>query len=333
MRGHWQTSGLRKLNRHYQSAGGGAGGGGAGVPRNVKKGCVRKLTKGGVDYFPAPSYCWVQNGAMVLDLPYSGHSFNQLITGIEYAKIENIELVPYIPKTSDNYYVGNVTNVFFTADGDAELYIDDGAYGPEGNRRDVIMSWHDGDDISTGTGNFIKCKYVAYIVRKDGFRRFYSESQDILNAIYQAEGIARIHGKPEYTGLGRVGYQGRFVGTFTASNNPGVAGQALLTCCYMMTNGNYRSASANTQSFRYPAMTLCEQYFNMKYWNGEQKVEEIQALSLSPYMISGGSMCGFDPDVEASHELYSFWDPSYNKTYSCVFVLKELEGVTCHVTG
>ncbi len=328
MRGHWQTGGLRKLNRHYQSAG---GGGGAGVPWDYTKGCIRKMTSGGEAFFPAPSYCWVRNGAMVLDLPYEGHTFSQLITDVECAKIENIELVPYIPKTSDNYYTLGVDDVYFTADGDTEIYIDGDVYGSENPRKDVILSFSDGENLNSKQANFIKGKYVAYILRKDGYTRFL-ETEDIVNEIERLEGVARIKGRPEYGGAWNNGTRNMFTGKFTAANDP-TASTQLLVSLGMTANQGYRSASANTQTFRYPASTILEQYQMNRYWNGEQKVESISVAAINPTIIGSVSIAGSQNTHSSSYEVSHFWDPNTNKTYSYLFILKELEGVTCSVTG
>ncbi len=327
MRGHWETGGLRKLNRHYQSA----GGSGAGVPWDYTKGCIRKVTSGGASYFPAPSYCWVQNGAMVLDLPYEGHSFSQLIENVEYAKIENIELLPYIPKTSDNYYTLGTQDVYFTADGDAEIYIEGDVYGSVNPRRDVILSFSDGENLNSKQANFIKGKYVCYILRKDGYTRFL-DTEDIIDEIESLEGVARIKGHPEYGGAWNNGTRNIFTGKFTAANDPTVTSQ-MPVLLGMTANQGYRTASANTQTFRYPASTIPEQYQLNRYWNGEQKVESISVGALDPHIIARYSIAGTQNTHDSSYECAHFWDPNTNKSYAYLFILKELEGVTCSVTG
>lgn len=96
MRGHWVTSGLRKLNKHYQSSG------------NI----AEKTWDGSKDLSPAdcivaPSYVLMRSGQMINAIPYASLVFSPSpVAGIDMCKID-CTVEPYIPKISDNYFTWN----------------------------------------------------------------------------------------------------------------------------------------------------------------------------------------------------------------------------------
>jgi hypothetical protein len=96
MRGHWVTSGLRKLNKHYQSSG------------NM----AEKTWDGSKDLSPAdcivaPSYVLMRNGQMINAIPYASLAFTPSpMPGIDMCKID-CTVEPYIPKIADKYFSWN----------------------------------------------------------------------------------------------------------------------------------------------------------------------------------------------------------------------------------
>lgn len=98
MRGHW-ISETRKLNRHWQS------GGGSGLKYWDGTGILNPI-----DCYLAPFYGVFQNGAFLGRTDVSSLTFSATTDNyIEIAEVEDIEVKPYIPRITDNYYDWNST--------------------------------------------------------------------------------------------------------------------------------------------------------------------------------------------------------------------------------
>lgn len=321
MRGHWLSQ-TRKLNRHYQSGGTGE------TTWNPLAGCLYKMTKGGVTYYPAPSYCVLHNGRMLQEIFYNRQYSASAISGVEISEEQVLEYVPYFPKSSDSYYIGtNLDPVTWKAYDALDVI--------ENDSQEVIVSYSAGEDLSSKNANLIKLTYAGYVLKKSGVSRFTSaEWLAVCQMLEQLHGNAKIDGRGFFTGYPAPGfYPQSMEGDFSWDTLPPTGINFMWD---FVGNSGYVSSSQNIYAFKYPALAVYPQYVSTGYWSGEQKVRSLVSASITPYITSDkgglGGMHGFASGSGSSVPT-SVYDLSMNATFTPIQILKKVEGVTCPITG
>ena len=319
MRGHWLSE-TRKLNRHYQSGGDGE------TTWNPAQGCLCKVNKGGVTYYPAPSYCVLHNGAMLQEIFYNRQYVASPVQGIEISEEQALEYIPYFPKDSDNYYIGGGTNISWVADGNLDVIQND--------CNEVIVSYSDGEDLSSKNANLLKLIYAGYVLKKPGLTDFTrAEWQAIKQALYAQMGNAKIDGRGTFTQSAMPGFfPAHMSGDFSAVS--GTPPRDINFTYNLVSNIGFYAYSQNIQAFKYPAMTMQPQYQSTAIWTGRQKVSGLISPAITPYIsLDGGAtgMHGFAYDAQGT--LTSVYDASENARFAPIQILKKVEGITCPVTG
>ena len=320
MRGHWQSQ-TRKLNKHYQS------GGGNGLTKwNPDAGCLYKVTKGGVTYYPAPSYCVLSNGRMLQEIFWNRQYSASGVSGVEISEEQQLEYVPYFPKTSDNYYIGvGLQTVTWIAEKAFDVIQPDS--------QETVVTFLPGENLDSKNANLLKLTYAGFTVRKHGAGNLTDkEYKALCDALYAKFGNAQIDGRGHYTGQEVPAfYPDNMKGTFTATliNNIGFMSE-------FVGNSAPYTYSMNIHAFKYPAFTVSPQYMRDRFWSGQQTVKSMVAPSITPYITGdkGGffGMHGFASGLGRSIPT-GVYDVSTGYTYFVLQVLKKVEGVTCPITG
>lgn len=323
MRGHWLSQ-TRKLNKHYQS--GGTGGTGE-TTWNPLAGCLYKMTKGGVTYYPAPSYCVLHNGSMLQEIFYNRQYSPSAVAGVEISEEQVLEYVPYFPKSSDSYYIGTNLNPVSWKAYDALDVI-------ENDSQEVIVSFNAGEDLSSKNANLLKLTYAGYVLKKSGLSRFNSaEWLAVCQMLEQMHGNAKIDGRGFFTGYPTPGfYPENMVGDFSWSSYPP---NGINFMSDFVGNSGFYAYSQSMHAFKYPAFTVHSRYVSTGSWSGEQKVRSLVSASIPPYITSnkgGLSMQGFASGSGSSTPT-SLYDLSFDATFAPIQILKKVEGVTCPITG
>lgn len=310
--------GMIWANGHWQSSGG--SGDREWLPGS---GCLYKVEKGGVAYYPAPSYCVLENGAMKLNISYNRNYRASGVPGIEISEEQTFEYVPYFPKDSDLYYTGQGANISWVADGQLDVIQNDSG--------ETIVSYNDGENLNSKNANLLKLTYASIIVKKAGMTRATdAEWRAVKQALYAQYGNARIDGIPSFTYSAAPGfYPAHMTGIFTATAMTGI------NFTYdIVSNTGFYAYSQNIQAFKYPAMTMQPQYQTTDIWIGQQKVNGLISPAITPYISQGGGisgMHGFAYDAQGS--LTQLYDANMNAMVAPVQILRRVEGITCPITG
>ena len=319
MRGHWLSQ-TRKLNKHYQSGGNGE------TLWNPLDGCLCKVTKGGIAYYPAPSYCVLHNGAMLQEIFYNRQYSASGVSGIDISEEQVLEYVPYFPKSSDAYFIGTGLNpVSWEAKSAFDV--------EQPDLQESIVSFAQGDDLSSKNANLLKLTYAGFVLKKSGSSSITrAEFEAVCQALEQSIGRARIDGRGTFSGTPAQAFYSEWMsGDFSATSSQGI--NQMLD---FVGNIGFQSYSTTLQAFKYPAMTMRPQYQTTMYWSGVQKVDGLVAPSISPYIcdiINGlRGMHGF-ASYSSGATPTSLYDPSENARFCPVQVLRKVEGVTCPITG
>ena len=320
MRGHWLSQ-TRKLNKHYQS-----GGSGGETIWNPEQGCLCKVNKGGVTYYPAPSYCVVENGSMLLNIFYDRQYTASDVPGIDISDEQTLEYIPYFPKDNDSYYIGGGSNISWVADGALNVIQND--------CNEVIVAFNNGENLNSKNANLLKLIYAGYIVKKPGLTNFtQAEYQAIKQSLYNQLGKARIDGRGTFTHNAMPGFfPAHMTGDFSAVGGP--LPDEINFTYNLVGNIGFYAYSQNIQAFKYPAMTMDPQYFSYAIWTGQQKVSGLISPAITPYISSGGGatgMHGFAYDAAGS--LTSLYDAAENARFAPVQILRRVEVITCPITG
>lgn len=324
MRGHWLSQ-TRKLNRHYQS-----GGGNGETLWNPLAGCLCKVTKGGVDYYPAPSYCVLHNGLMLQEIFYNRVYQASGVSGIDISEEEVLEYVPYMPKRSDQYYINPGVSPLAVM---WEAKTDFNVLQPDLN--ESIVSFSTGEDLSNKNANLLKLIYAGYVLKKSGTANITrQEYQAVFQALENSHGYAKIDGRGTYSGNAVPEYYiASMTGDFSAVSGTSVGINFMFD---LVGNNGFYTYSQNIQAFKYPAMTVQPQYQVTSVWDGVQKVEAMNAPSITPYVTSdvGGytSMHGFAAGTGGSTPT-TLYDLAENARFCPIQILKRVEVVTCPITG
>lgn len=317
MRGHWLSQ-TRKLNRHYQSGGTGE------TLWDPLAGCLCKVTKGGIAYYPAPSYCVVENGSMLLNIFYDRQYTASDVPGIDISDEQNLEYIPYFPKDNDSYYIGGGSNISWVADGALNVIQND--------CNEVIVAFNNGENLNSKNANLLKLIYAGYIVKKPGLTDFTrAEWQAIKQSLYNNLGKARIDGRGTFTQSAMPGFfPAHMSGDFSAVQM--TPPEDINFTYNLVGNTGFYAYSQNIQAFKYPAMTMQPQYQTTAIWTGQQKVSGLISPAITPY-ISGGAtgMHGFAYDAAGS--LTSIYDAAENARFAPVQILRRVEVITCPITG
>lgn len=320
MRGHWQSQ-TRKLNRHYQS------GDGSGLTKwNPLAGCLHKVTKGGVAYYPAPSYCVLQNGSMLQEIFWNRQYSASGVAGVEISEEQQLEYVPYFPKTSDNYYIGvGLQNVTWEAEQAFDVIQPDS--------QETVVTFLTGENLNSKNANLLKLTYAGFTARKQGAGNLtQQEYKALCDALYAQFGNAQIDGRGHYTGQPVPAfYPENMTGTFTAysSDNIGFMSE-------FVGNSGIYTYSLNINAFKYPAFTVQPQYRRDMFWSGKQTVKSMVAPSITPYITADqGGLLGMHGFASGSGRSIptGVYDVATGYTYFVLQVLKKVEGVTCPITG
>lgn len=319
MRGYW-ISQTAKMNKHWQSGNKGSGE----TTWNPSNGCLYKVTKGGVDYYPAPSYCVLSNGAMSQEVFYNRQYSASGVAGIEISEEQVLEYVPYFPKSSDNYFIGtNLNTVSWEAKTDFDVV--------QYDSQETIVSFLTGENLASKNANLLKLTYAGYVLKKSGTATItQSEYALIEQALFAQIGNAKIDGRGHFTGsASQAVYPENMKGDFSAY--PWTSQSIGFTTDFVNNRGFY-SYSTGTQSFKYPAFTIQPQYYNGYYFSGVQKVETLVAPSIAPYIITGGyGMQGFAVDNGVGPT--TVYDAGENARFTPIQILKKVEVIACPITG
>lgn len=315
MRGHWQSQ-TRKLNRHYQSAGGNNG-----CTWDPSKSYLFRMKKDNKYYYPAPWYAYFKDGKLVQKLNFAEMQFNEFIDGMTVYKEEGIELVPYLPKTSDDYYVGNTQELSFVANKDFDLII-------TANYQDyVIASYKAGENINSVSCNLLKLKYDLYVVRKDGLTAFTDdECFDVYDKIYAK---AKCKGVPEFSQMYDSTNADSFYGIFSAAIGQDREYQ-LPFQEGMIGNMGYNTHDDNHAG--YSLFGLRPQYFGYKFWNGEQKINSMYVGPLWSKFYNrktGGFYAANIDDIDTT----SIYSGLYNARFKTFYILREVDTWEGAITG
>lgn len=320
MRGHWLSQ-TRKLNKHYQSGGTGE------TLWDPLAGCLCKVTKGGIAYYPAPSYCILNNGTMLQEIFYNRQYSASGVSGIEISEEQVLEYVPYFPKSSDSYFIGtNLNTVTWEAKSAFDV--------EQPDLQESVVSFAQGDDLSSKNANLLKLTYAGYVLKKSGTSAITSSEFDaVCQMLAQSHGRARIDGRGTFSGTPRQEFYPEWMAGDLSATGTGTGINQMLD---FVSNIGFQSYSTTLQAFKYPAMTMYPQYQSTRYWSGVQKVDELFSPSISPYIcdIVNGyrGMHGFAYTGSGSTPA-SLYDPSENARFCPVQVLKKVEGITCPITG
>lgn len=316
MRGHWLSQ-TRKLNKHYQSGGTGL------TTWDPAQGCLCKVNKGGVTYYPAPSYCVLHNGSMLQEIFYNRQYAASPVQGIDISEEQVLEYIPYFPKDSDSYYIGGGSNISWVADGALNVMQND--------CNEVIVAYSDGENLNSKNANLLKLTYAGYVLKKPGLTDFTrAEWQAVKQALYSQIGNAKIDGRGTFTQSAMPGFfPAHMTGIFTAT------GQTGINFTYnLVSNIGFYAYSQNIQAFKYPAMTMQPQYQTTEIWTGQQKVSGLISPAITPYISSGGGSTGMHGFAyDAAGTLTSIYDAAENARFAPVQILKKVEGITCPITG
>ena len=320
MRGHWQSQ-TRKLNRHYQS-----GGGNGMTMWNPDAGCLYKVTKSGVNYYPAPSYCVLSNGSMLQEIFWNRQYSASGVAGVEISEEQQLEYVPYFPKTSDNFFIGNTLNtVTWIAEQAFDVIQQDS--------QETVVTFLTGENLDSKNANLLKLTYAGFTARKQGSGNLtQQEYKALCDALYAQFGNAQIDGRGHYTGQAVPAYySANMTGTFTAITSGNVA----FMNEFVGNSGPY-AYSTNINAFKYPAFTVQPQYMTSREWSGQQTVKSMVAPSITPYIRGdmGGffGMHGFASGSGGSIPT-GVYDAVTGYTYFVLQVLKKVEGITCPILG
>ena len=321
MRGHWQSQ-TRKLNRHYQS-----GGGNGGLTRwNPLAGCLYKVTKGGVNYYPAPSYCVLQNGSMLQEIFWNRQYSASGVAGVEISEEQQLEYVPYFPKTSDNYYIGvGLQTVTWIAEQAFDVIQPDS--------QETVVTFLTGENLNSKNANLLKLTYAGFTARKQGAGNLTKQEYKALcDVLYAQFGNAQIDGRGHYTGQPAPAfYPENMTGTFTANISDNIG----FMNTFVGNSGPY-TYSTSINAFKYPAFAVQPQYMRDRFWSGQQTVKSMVAPSITPYITGdpGGffGMHGFASGSSSSMPT-GVYDVATDYTYFVLQVLTKVEGVTCPITG
>ena len=318
MRGHWVTSGLRKLNKHYQSQSAGGDNMYQWDPSNKY---LIRMKKDNDYYYPAPWYAYFKDGNLVQKVNFAEMQFTDFIDGISVYEEKGIELLPYLPKTSDNFYIGNTQELTFVANKDFDMVITDE------NGDHVIGSYKSGENINSVSCNLLKLKYDLYVTKKDGFDNYtVDELFDIYNKIYAK---AKCSGKPEFSGAYDSSYADSFRGLFSASIDPSTE-QQLGFMIGMIGNNGY--STYDDSHAGYALFGLSPQYFANHFWNGEQRINSINVGPLWSDLRNrktGGFYTASKYDIDTTN-IYS---GLYNARFKTWYILREVDTWKGAITG
>jgi hypothetical protein len=308
-------------NGHWQSSGG--SGDREWLPAS---GCLYKVEKGGVAYYPAPSYCVLENGAMKLDISYNRNYRASGVQGIEISEEQTFEYVPYFPKDSDLYYTGQGANISWVADGQLNVIQNDSG--------ETIVSYNNGENLNSKNANLLKLTYASVILKKAGTAAITRLEWDaIKQALYSQYGNARIDGIPSFTySAAPAYYPAHMTGEFSAvvTSLP----HEINFTYDLVSNIGFYTYSQTMQVFKYPAMTMQPQYSTQAIWIGQQKVSGLISPAITPYISLGGGatgMHGFAYDAQGT--ITNLYDASANARFAPVQILRRVEGITCPITG
>ena len=315
MRGQWESQ-TRKLNRHYQSAGGNNM-----YQWDPSNKYLIRMKKGNEYYYPAPWYAYFKSGELVQKVNFAEMQFTDFIDGISVYEEKGIELLPYLPKTSDNFYTGNTQELTFVANKDFDMVITDE------NGDHVIGSYKSGENINSVSCNLLKLKYDLYVTKKDGFDNYtVDELFDIYNKIYSK---AKCSGKPEFSQTYDSSYADSFLGLFSASTDPSTE-QQLMFMSGMIGNNGYSTHDDNHAG--YALFGLRPQYFANHFWNGEQRINSIHVGPLWSDLINrktGGFYTASKYDIDTTN-IYS---GLYNARFKTWYILREVDTWKGAITG
>ena len=315
MRGQWESQ-TRKLNRHYQSAGGDNM-----YQWDPSNKYLVRMKKGNEYYYPAPWYAYFKSGELVQKVNYAEMQFTDFIDGITVYEEKGIELLPYLPKTSDNFYTGNTQELTFVANKDFNMVITDD------NGDHVIGSYKSGVNINSVSCNLLKLKYDLYVTKKDGLDDYTREELfDIYNKIYSK---AKCSGKPEFSKTYDPSNADSFYGLFSASTDPSTEKQ--LKFMFGMI-GNYGYTTYDDNHAGYALSGLFPQYFTNNFWNGEQKINSIHVGPLWSHLRNlktGGFYAASKYDIDST----SIYSALYNARFKTWYILREVDTWKGAITG
>ena len=315
MRGQWESQ-TRKLNRHYQSAGGDHM-----YQWNPSNRYLVRMKKGNEYYYPAPWYAYFKSGELVQKVNFAEMQFKDFIDGISVYEDKGIELLPYLPKTSDNFYTGNTQELTFVANKDFNMVITDD------NGDHVIGSYKSGENINSVSCNLLKLKYDLYVTKKDGLDDYTrDELFDIYNKIYSK---AKCSGKPEFSLTYDSSYADSFLGLFSASTDPSTEEQ--LYFMYGMI-GNHGYTTYDDNHAGYALSGLYPQYFANHFWNGEQKINSIHVGPLWSKLTNtktGGFYAASKYDIDST----SIYSGLYHARFKTWYILREVDTWKGAITG
>ena len=315
MRGQWESQ-TRRLNRHYQSAGGDHM-----YQWDPSNRYLVRMKKDNEYYYPAPWYAYFKSGELVQKVNFAEMQFTDFIDGITVYEEKGIELLPYLPKTSDNFYTGNTQELTFVANKDFNMVIT----GDNGDH--VIGSYKSGVNINYVSCNLLKLKYDLYVTKKDGITDYTrDELFDIYNKIYSK---AKCSGKPEFSQIYDSSYADSFLGLFSASTDPSTE-QQLMFMSGMIGNYGYNTYDDNHGG--YALSGLYPQYFVNHFWNGEQKINSIHVGPLWSKLTNiktGGFYAASKYDIDSTN-IYS---GLYNARFKTWYILREIDTWKGAITG
>ena len=300
-----------------------------------------KIRKDNEDYFPAPWYAYFENGSLVKEIDLSKLEFTTKNETFSVYEQKGIEVVPYLPKTSDGYYVGNDDDVFFTAEKDFDLTI----IGETENKRPwevpnyetihydfTIGSYKQGQNINEVTCNLLKLTYDLYIYRKVGLNRItHEDTETISNEIYKKP---QIFGTPTYVTTIDYNRSQEMTGHFTATGSflgehyeKSITWHGGILC-------NRYGCSLIKPIIPNPLCAPYPQYQVNEYWNGEQTISNMYSRALSSSLVDD-KVGGFKYISQTSLTGNSYYDDIDNKWYWYypIYILRKIEPIKSPITG
>ena len=282
-----------------------------------------KIRKDNEDYFPAPWYAYFENGELVKELDFSKFEYTAMDETFSVYEQKGIEVVPYLPKTSDDYYTGNLIDVFFTAERDFDLTI-------YGDKTYNIASYKQGQNINEVTCNLLKLTYDLYIYRKEGLSsRFQPDDMEVItNEIYQKP---QIFGSPSYAMTRDTTYADTMNGYFTADSLASPENYEILwSDGGLLANNGYWNY--NSPVVKYPINALLPHYISGEHWNGEQKISRISSQPLWTN-LRGIKVAGFKYTYSSSVDSFSYYDNGTWYWYRPIYILRKVEPIKSPITG
>lgn len=293
-----------------------------------------RMKKDNEYFYPAPWYAYFKSGELVQKLNFAEMQFTDFIDGISVYEEKGIEVLPYLPKTSDNYYTGNTEELTFVANKDfdmlehvTKLFYDEFGLVIEEEHVDYkIGSYKTGENINSVSCNLLKLKYDVYVTKKDGIYNYTGEERfAIYNKIYAK---AKCTGKPEFAQVDRHSINNIISGLFSADIDP------TTEATYHFGGGMLGNEGYGTYDDNHAGYALCglpRQIVNDRFWNGEQKVNNIAVRPLCSSLV--GNVGGFYAEHSYDIESSSIYSGLYNARFKTWYILREVDTWKGPITG